>query len=219
MLAIDIETIPTEAAMALPYPEADRQPPGSMSKPETIAAWREKDRAAWEVDRVKAYSLNPRFGRVAAIGFAESADPTEAGSDIVRSEAVEAEVLGEMWEYLRAHGPIATFNGLGFDLPFLVTRSIILGVTPVNIADYLRRYQVTSHLDCRMVLTSWDQFAKGTMDDWLAALGLPAKRGHGSEVYALVQAGAWDEVRNYAASDAHLTYLLAQRVAPWWGVA
>jgi hypothetical protein len=219
MLAIDIETIPTEAAMALPYPEADRQPPGSMSKPETIAAWREKDRAAWEVDRVKAYSLNPRLGRVAAIGYAESSDPAEAGSDIVRSELAEAEVLGGMWEYLGSVGTIATFNGLGFDLPFLVTRSIILGVTPVNVADYLRRYQVARHLDCRMVLTNWDQFAKGTMDDWLAALGLPAKTGNGGDVYALVQAGDWDKVRDYAASDAHLTYLMAERLAPWWGVA
>lgn len=220
MLAIDIETIPTAAAMAFPYPEADRQPPGSMSKPETIAAWREKDRAAWEVDRIKAYSLNPRFGRVAAIGYAErdGDGALAARSSVAENDLAETILLAQFWSAV-ASRQIVTFNGLAFDLPFLVTRSIIRGIAPVNVAPYLRRYSVTPHFDARAALTNWDSHAKGTMGEWLAALGLPPKDGHGSEVWAMVEAGEWSKVGQYAQADASRTLELAEAAAPWWGVS
>lgn len=213
MLAIDIETIPTLAALALPYPEEERKPPANMSKPETIAAWREGDRAKWETDRIKDYSLNPRFGRVAAIGY-RSADV--GWVDHSATEDDEATLLTLCWSHIQLAGKIATFNGMGFDLPFLVTRSILLGVEPFPVADYLRRYSTAKHLDCRMVLTNWDSYAKGTMGDWLAAMGLPPKQGTGGDVWAMAQAGEWEQIRAYAKSDADLTYQMALRVEAWF---
>jgi hypothetical protein len=35
---LDIETVPTDAALAMPYPAADRQPPANYKSDDAIAA-------------------------------------------------------------------------------------------------------------------------------------------------------------------------------------
>lgn len=219
MLALDIETIPTVAALALPYPEAERKAPGSMSKAETIAAWRDGDREKWQVERIKEYSLNPRFGRVVSVGMANGPTLPESWAEIAQTEADEAGAIARAWELVVDWGQIVTFNGLSFDLPFLVTRSILLGLTPpLNVADYLRRYSTAKHLDCRAVLNNWDSYAKGTMNDWCRALGLADKVGDGGDVWGMVQEEEWEALTEYSRWDASLTYQMGQRVGPWYGV-
>ena len=50
-----------------------------------------------------------------------------AGADAPRSRTV---LLREFWKLVREAGTIVTFNGRGFDGPYLMIRSAILGVEP-----------------------------------------------------------------------------------------
>lgn len=237
-IAIDIETLPLAAALALPYPEADRQPPGNYKTEEAITKWRTNDRAEWEAGRIKTYSLNPRFGRVAAVGFwtetwkfgqpevvdgVRFAVRRQAFSLTARTEAEEAELLCNVWAKIGTATTLLTWNGLAFDLPFLVQRSILVGITPprgLRVADYLRRYSTTPHCDVKQVLLNWPSgHPKGEgLGEWAEALGLGGKTAHGSEVYAMAERGEWDAISQYAADDARLTYQIAERVAPWVGI-
>lgn len=221
-IAIDLETIPTTAALALPYPEADRQPPGNYKSDEAIAKWREADRAEWETGRIKTYSLNPRFGRIAAIGFCDGSDDYGSWSSLAETEADEALLIMRCWDYIVQRDVVLTWNGLGFDLPFLVTRSILLGLTPpFSVAPYLKRYSIHPHCDVKQVLLNWPAgHPKGEgLGEWAEALGLGGKTAHGAEVWGMWQRGELEAICNYAAADAALTYKIAERIAPWYGLS
>jgi hypothetical protein len=217
--AIDIETVPLRAALDRPYPEADRDPPANYKSPEAIYGWREKDIAAWEQDRIKQYSLSPLTGRVVAVGVA-SDPPGDFVEEIVtesliaRTEADERDLLTKLWIRCASADPLVTWNGMGFDVPFLLTRSAILGV-PTPRHSLLKRYATAAHYDVKMVVNGWDSYkSRGTtLDDWAQAFGLGGKSAHGSQVYEMYRAADFASIGAYAADDARLTLALYHRVA------
>jgi len=217
---IDIETIPTAAALLAPYPEDERNAPGNYKSDEAIAKWRAADRESWAAERVKVCSLSPRLGRVVAVGHTTGTEePTVL---LAKAEEEETDVIRTAWGLmLDAPRPgVVTFNGAGFDVPFLMVRSLILGikVPPEVPRDYLRRYTYAPHLDVRMALTGWDSRAPGTLGDWCEAFGIERPVGHGSEVYPAYLAGEWDSIIAHCRADVRATSLLAERIAPtFWG--
>jgi predicted PolB exonuclease-like 3'-5' exonuclease len=216
-IAIDIETVPTAAAMALPYPEEERTPPGSYKSPDAIANWRINDRAAWEQERIKKYSLSPLYGRVVAVGVAH--DPTDDFDDAIEtndliaiSEDDEPELLRRFWARVVHAEPLVTWNGFEFDIPFLMTRSAIHDIEGVP-ANLLRRYQVSAHFDVKQVVCGWSTRGKGSLDEWAKAFGYGGKIAHGSEVWKMYQEGRYEDIALYAADDAKKTLSLYYRTA------
>lgn len=216
MLTFDIETIPLDATMALPYPADDRRAPANYKSEEAIAKWRESDEAAWQEGRVKEASLNPRLGRVLAIGTKATGQPTRVS--VAPAEANEAEILTAFWAEWREWRQVAGFNSINFDLPFLMVRSLMVGVDVPMLSPYLRRYSATPHLDVRMILTNWDQFGKGKLGEWSAAMGGPDIVGDGADVYALHLEGNYAAVAAHCLSDVEATAFLAERVRPVVGM-
>ena len=216
-LVFDIETVPTATALAMPYPEADRNPPGNYKNEDAIAKWRAGDRERWEAERVKECSLTPRLGRVVAIAFSV---PGHENVAIAATEADEATLLEDFWQSVRGERQIAGWNSHGFDFPFLLVRSLLLGVDHgmADVTPYLRRYSYQPHFDAKMALTAWDARTGGTLDDWCAAFGIAGKSGHGSEVYGMVTRGEWDALRTYARGDLEATKDIVARVGPAFGV-
>lgn len=212
-LTFDIETIPTTAALALPYPEGDRSPPANYKSEEAITKWYASDRAAWSEARIKECSLTPRLGRVLALGVSSPTAPDPFVS-LAATEEDEGDLLRFFWQLAEGE-MLAGFNSMSFDLPFLVTRSLILGVTiPLRLPDYLRRYTYDPHFDVRMALTGWDARATGTLGDWAAAFGLPRPVGSGAEVYTQFLAGDLEAVEAHCLSDVAATKALVERVGP-----
>lgn len=224
-ISYDIETLPLAASLAEPYPEEDRDPPANYKSDDAIARWREKDKASWAEARVKECSLNPRLGRVCAIGHTGIIKETGeqvSWAQVAETEADEGDLLDNFWTLVGAQGTIVGWNSHGFDLPFLVTRSMLNGIQPPQgITNYLRRYSYQPHFDVKMALLNWPSgYAKGNgLDEWAKAFGLEGKSAHGSEVYGMAERGEWDKIGEYAADDARLTWELAKRVGPWMGVS
>ena len=211
VLAFDLETVPTAAALALPYPEDTRHPPKSYKKAESIAEWRRADRDDWEAERIKQYSLSPLYGRVVAIGYATEDTTTD---DIAPSEHDEARLLHDFWNDVAAADCVVTWNGHGFDVPFVLTRSAILGVR-VPAIPLLKRYSHYPHCDVKMLATNWAPARSLTsLGDYALAFGLGDKLAHGSDVYAMAQRGEYDAIGQYAAQDAALTLALYHKLAP-----
>jgi predicted PolB exonuclease-like 3'-5' exonuclease len=211
-LAVDIETVPTRAALAKPYDAETRQPPANYRDPHKIAQWRADDEMEWRASRIKQYSLDPLQGRVVAIGYAK--EDVEPWADLAYSENDEVHVLQSFWNRVNAASVIVTWNGLSFDIPYLIIRSAINGVT-VPKHQLLRRYDTRQHVDVKALVCQWDNYRmkQTTLDPWLAAFGIPVKSGHGSQVWPMVMEGQWDELASYAANDAAATLALYQRVA------
>lgn len=213
-LVVDIETIPQQAALTTPYPEAERQPPANYKSEEAIAKWRAADALAWSTNRIKECSLNPRLGRIICIG-------TSVGMFEAYAFDLEARSLVEFWEAARAHQYcFATFNG-EFDLRFLVVRSLALGVMPTDFAlhgghQVFSRYNTKQHFDCLRALSGGQPNKGDTLAGWAEAMGLGAKQDGmtGADVYTYFDALRWNEISAYCKQDVALTLELYNTIGP-----
>src|ERR1043166_820754 len=67
--------------------------------------------------------------------------------------AEEADLLASFWDVARHYDGVITFNGRGFDVPFLYLRSAVLNV-PITRKDWLGyRYTTEPHCDLAEQLT------------------------------------------------------------------
>lgn len=210
----DIETVPLASSLALPYPEADRNPPASYKSDEAIAKWRENDRTTWATGWAKECSLNPRLGRVLCVGMT-------ARVPMAQEEADEETILRLFWDAAAAaNGKVVTWNG-GWDLRFLVIRSLARGITPTlpseTIRSWFARYRTFPHFDCKAVLTNWEPFKAGEgLSEWADFLGCGGKcEGmDGSKVFPMYQAGQFQAIADYCAQDVAATLAVYEKIAP-----
>jgi hypothetical protein len=217
-IVLDIETVPLEAALTVPYPAEDRQPPANYKDQEAIDRWRQADAAKWAAERVKACSLNPRLGRILCIG-------TTRGVLMAQTPAEEANVLDAAWRELKhAGGKVVTWNG-SWDLRFILLRSLALGVPvplpPSIVTGWFKRYSTTFHVDCKAVLTNWEPPVKGEgLSEWAAFLGLPPKTAGvtGADVYGMAQRQEWTAIADYCAQDVATTAGIYAALRPVFGV-
>lgn len=122
----------------------------------------------------------------------------------------EAQLLEGFWSYFAKRPTrIVSWNGRGFDVPVLLHRSMIHGLTAAGwygsssrCDGYGYRYADDRHCDLMDQMSDYGACAKLSLDDVARALGLPGKiGGHGSEVEAMVAEGRIDDVRRYCEGD------------------
>jgi hypothetical protein len=220
-VVIDIETVPLAASMAQPYPEGERQPPAHYKNADAIDAWRERDRETWAQERAKVCSLSPRLGRVLCIGMADEDGIT---TPYARTEEEEATALETFWDRMaltpnrHVFPEIVTWNG-GWDLRFLVVRSLVLGVElPVTgyvVRDWFKPYNTDFHTDLKRLLVG-DGVTKGEgLDEWSAAFGIVGKTlgWTGASVYPAYLESRHAEIASYCTADVEATHQLYRRIA------
>lgn len=200
---LDLETIANPKALDWLGPV---KPAANLKDPVKIAASIEEKTA----ERNEKLALDWDCCRIVALGWVDVGSNEPVCLTCV-DEQQEAWVLTEFWTSYRQHDTaLVTFNGLKFDLPVLLTRSIDLGVKhpPMN----LNRFK-TPHIDVWQFLTrdGARQFPHG--------LGFYAKKYdfttldkvNGSDVASLVAAGEWEKVREHCLSDVGLTHAVANK--------
>lgn len=90
--------------------------------------------AAAAEDRRKTLSVTPEFCRISAMGWSVGNGPVHGCLSFDRAQ--EKEILLAFWAMIKTyHGPIVGFNHVGFDLPVIYVRSILLGVKPSRDID------------------------------------------------------------------------------------
>lgn len=219
-VVLDIETVPLEAALAVPYPVDEREPPASYKAKSDMAvdAWRQADVLKWSTERVKQCSLNPRLGRVLCIG-------TTYGVLMAQTPAEEANILAAVWrELVYARGRVVTWNG-SWDLRFILLRSLALKVDvplpPSVITSWFKRYSSAHHVDCKAVLTNWEPPVRGEgLSEWATFLGLAPKTAGvtGADVYGMAQRQEWTAIADYCAQDVATTAAVYEAIRPVYGV-
>lgn len=226
-LIVDLETVPLASALEAEYPIDQRSYPSNYKDPEKIEAWYKRDEVEWRANRAKQCALDPRLGRIVALGVAE--DQGEAFAYMAHTEDHEAALLQNFWTHAKIHAgnvnrnaPIlVTFNGHQFDLPFIFIRSLACGVVPtVAPTNWRRRYSSWPHFDVRMELSGWDMRAEGTLHEWATFFGISHDDTVGGEDIArLASEGEWEKIAGHVRSDVEATKHLYQRVAPLFAAA
>ncbi len=158
--------------------------------------------------------LNPDTGRGQVL-FQDNdthIPPWEEGN-IIFSTGSEREILQKFWEEVQKFHAIITFNGRGFDAPFLILRSMVRGV---RITKNLMppRFQSDSHCDLLEQLTFFGATRKFNLDVYCKAFGIPTPKDggiEGKEVGAAHAAGRYVDIAKYNARDLHATAALFKK--------
>lgn len=202
----DIETAPLlDAAEYL----EDPNPPANYTKPETIAAWVEKQKAA---DLARC-ALDLDLCRIVAIGVMLRIGEASPAVVCAINEDQEAKALRVFWDLFSSGGHLIGFNCVNFDVPVLLRRSLYLGVqTPPIVVDKYRHPQIT---DLQQILSHYGAMKLRPLSFYARRFGLPALEGGGAEVPSWVAAGEWDKVEAHLRADLVTTAALARRMGHW----
>jgi 3'-5' exonuclease len=225
-LVFDIETtaLPVEmfdeAQQEYLFREANRQPEGEA-------------RAARRAEIQTQFNLWPFTARVICIAMlnADSSrgqvlfvaedfepDPGEEASAVQFVPCMdEAELLTAFWEVARKYDQVVTFNGRGFDVPFIYLRSALLNV-PISRKDWLGyRYAVDPHCDLAEQFTFYSVSGREgasrrfNLDFYCKAFGIESPKAHGVsgvDMNQMVAEGRFREIAEYCLRDVKATVLL-----------
>jgi 3'-5' exonuclease len=175
-------------------------------------------------DLERYMALRPEFGHVICIGMGhDGRGRGELDTKALTARNVEDErrILEAFWEVARSGRDwrFVTYNGLAFDLPYLIRRSIYLGVAP-SAGLPLRPYAPDSHFDVMRILSNWERTDAVRLDIVAELLGLqkwpPGMEG--SQVLGLWRAGRIEDIEAYCLGDVRLAYEIFLRVEPYFGV-
>jgi 3'-5' exonuclease len=189
-------------------------------------------REARRQDIQRQFSLWPLTGQVVCIAMANA--DTCRGKVLFQAEhyeaerqfpaqvefvpcANEAEVLVEFWEVAQHYDSIITFNGRGFDVPFMYLRSAVLNV-PISRKDWLGyRYQIEPHCDLIEQLTFYGVSGRDgagrrfNLDFYCKAFGIESPKSHGvtgMDINRMMAQGRSLEIAQYCLGDVMATIAL-----------
>jgi len=209
-IAFDIETIPNSGMI-------DRLPPvevkaGNLKDPAKIA---EKEAAA-KAEQIDKMALSPLYGRVCA--WVAVSEKTDVSACITAdTDAEETRVIEAAFDAISG-GRVVTYNGSGFDLPFLYRRAVLLGIDPrawgmPTLAEMASRYCSKHHVDLMQAWCGFGNFEK--LDNLAGAMLGDHKIGIDFRDFpALIQTiGGRKKLVDYCRQDVLLTMRIWNRIA------
>jgi predicted PolB exonuclease-like 3'-5' exonuclease len=165
--------------------------------------------------------LNAETQRGQVLFIAEDFDDDSSESGPVEFVpcADETELLAAFWDVAKHYDEIVTFNGRGFDVPFLYLRSALLNV-PITKKNWLGyRYATEPHCDLAEQFTFYGVSGREgaarrfNLDFYCKAFGIESPKSHGvtgMDVKDLLAAGKYREIAEYCLRDVRATVLLYQ---------
>ena len=213
------------------------KPPGNYKKQETIDEWLAVEapkavqalRNCFDADVNASYrktGLDGAFGQICVIGFAiDNAPPQTIWAADWMQTGVERELLEDFACALTDLIPmsferamcVVGHNVTGFDLRFLVQRSIVNNVRPHRViasAAQAKPWESEKVFDTMIQWGGTGSKPGGSLDKLCKALGIQSPKGDitGATVWDAVQAGRIAEVAAYCAGDVVATREVHRRL-------
>lgn len=210
-MTFDIETVPQQEPLTdIQQEELQRQLEKTFAK---NLDWSDEEKEKY---RRLFMATNPMFGEIICIGLHRTT--TLNGSVLfdsvaytTKSEGDEERILKRFWKILEQfRGIFVSFNGLDFDAPFIIKRSMKYGILPTN-NDFLdkKRFQTKPHFDVKLLYGDWDKYAFGTLRLLCDHLGIASpKEGmvKAENVENEFKKGNIDLIAEYCLKDVEATY-------------
>jgi predicted PolB exonuclease-like 3'-5' exonuclease len=208
-LVIDVETVAIDDVATYLEPVSA---PSNYKDELKIKAYieeetkRQTEKAALDID----------LARIVAIGWHWTGAPERSEVMVIRDEIQERTILGEFWHrfwpvYIPGHTVAVTFNGLGYDLPLLLRRSLYLGVTAPKLQ--LDRYKHIDAIDLMQILCLDGRLKMHGLQFYANRFKIPVEQDiAGADIGKAVADGDWAAVERHCAADVQTTYLLAKRM-------
>jgi len=227
-IVFDIETIPQDEAKLLaslpPFDPAEVKV-GNLKDADKIAAKIADAEAKHKARWLSEAALSPVTGRIAMIGSQDIIDGKAVATSVFylqKDTITEETLLAGFWGYWEStlreeHTIWVGHNVFDFDLPFMVNRSRILGVTiPRSVYSFKggRVFWADRIIDTRPVWLMGRKAADcpSSLDHISRALDVGEKSGSGSDFAALFAADP-NAASAYCKRDLELTASIAKRLA------
>ena len=178
------------------------------------------DRSGDELDSAESLirSTSPFFGKVLCIGMRFLSDDGKQ-KDKVICEPNESSTLSNFFKIINKTSTNIRFihyNGLGFDIPFLIVRAAHYGIQINNWSfKDLRRFSYKSHIDIMMFLCNWNSYNAVSMDIACRSFGIPSpKEGKikGDTVARAYMERNIPGVEDYVMRDVEATHQLYKKI-------
>ena len=121
--------------------------------------------------------------------------------------STEKKILEKFWQNIKNYHQFITFNGRGFDCPYLMLRSAALKVRPTrNLMP--PRYSADFHIDLLDQLTFYGAFRKFSLDFCCRSLGIESPKISGisgEKVAQYFKEGRYLEIARYCLADTRAT--------------
>ena len=209
-ITYDIETIPQQATMTktqltaykkLMYSQLAKAHPDFRTNKVPFSS----------VKKVRGLVMatNPYLCEIIAISLYKVTDTQEG---LLNITGTEADILTRFWENLRDFkGTFVSFNGLEFDAPIIIKRSMKhrIEVTNNSFVD-LKKFSSYPHFDVKMIFGNWDKYASGTLDlvcDFLCIASPKDGEVKASDVEQAFKEGRIQAIADYCGRDTYATYL------------
>jgi len=148
--------------------------------------------------------LNPdsHKGVVYFQAHGEPLAPFEEGG--IRFESgTEREILENFWTSIKPYAQFVTFNGRGFDCPFIMIRSAINKIRPSK--DLMPNRYSGSHIDLLDQLTFYGTLKRRfSLDMWCKTFNIKSPKSEGitgHEVKDIFRSGRYLDIARYCAGD------------------
>jgi len=127
--------------------------------------------------------------------------------DGIRYEGgAEEDILRKFWETVKSYDQVVTYNGRGFDCPFLLVRSAVHKIRPTK--ELMPNRYGDEHIDLMDRLSFFGSVRKRfSLDIWCRTLGIPSPKSGitGYEVTGLFRAGRSLDIARYCGGDLRAT--------------
>jgi hypothetical protein len=199
-VALKIETFPDAANFAaLPPVTPDR----NLRDPEKI----KKNLGDKKQRQLAHAALDARFAKIVCVCLYGCADTGDAFEHTI-FDRCEKRLIAKFWNVARTLDCFITFNGVEFDVPFLMKRSWFAGIVP-SVAIAARRRGPSNHVDIRMVLNDWDRHAPGTLEEYAhIKLDERPSRVSAAEMHSSYRAGDYARIKEQCLIDAIIIWRL-----------
>ncbi len=214
-LVFDIETVPAFDRRELP-----------STVHEALSGYAQRK----DMEPGAVMGLSPFFGKIVSLAIGDGDAEPGAGGDEVTVLAVppegfelgevppwlrlmsEAELLAAFWALASRAETVVSFNGRGFDVPFLVTRSLIHGI-PARVDLMSQRFALRPHLDLfEVVGNRGGGPSKLDVVCWALGIESPKEQMDGSMVAPAYARGEIVEIARYNAHDVRATSAVYRKV-------
>lgn len=203
---IDVETLAIEDADTYLEPVSA---PSNYKDADKIAAYQREERQR----QLERAALDIDLARILALGISRPGHPTEV---LTVREQSETQLLTWLWDRWFAldydERRLVTFNGLGYDVPLLLRRSLYLGVkAPLIQCDRFKHPQI---IDLMAILTMDGKLKYHGLQFYLSRFGYQKGGADitGADVAKAHAEGRWDLIVEHCRQDIDATKWLAERI-------